>query len=124
MKLAAIPIRITDRIKPNTSTQGWSLAAPATASTLSRLMLTSASAPTAIGLSPARTMSIMMISKKAAIASGVTNAARSMATALVEAEHAPQAQHLLATNPSLVDHAHPDVENDREANIIDPRIAM
>src|SRR6185369_1924399 len=42
MKLAATPIKTTDRIRPNTRIHGWSRAAPATASTLSRLMLTSA----------------------------------------------------------------------------------
>src|SRR6185369_14653950 len=44
MKLAATPIKTTDRIRPNTRIHGWSRAAPATASTLSRLMLTSARA--------------------------------------------------------------------------------
>ena len=83
-----------------------------------------ARAPTTIALSPARTMSIMMISKKAVIASGVRRLAKSMPSALVEAEHAPQAQHLLAADPALVNHAHRDIENDREADIIDPVIAM
>src|SRR5690348_7677919 len=44
MKFAATPISSTDRNRPKTNTHGWSRAAPATASTLSRLMLTSASA--------------------------------------------------------------------------------
>src|SRR3546814_2037541 len=41
---AAIPIRATDRIRPMIRMPGWSRAAPATARTLSRLMLTSATA--------------------------------------------------------------------------------
>ena len=42
MKVAATPIRAIDSTRPNTMIHGWSCAAPATARTLSRLMVMSA----------------------------------------------------------------------------------
>src|SRR5690242_333893 len=215
MKFAATPIRITDRMSPNTNTQGCSRAAPATARTLSRLMLTSAkatphaalaklfagfspecsspttssepalsslcrisryirhathsrrippastrpticsswvtskakamrstsaastpimmtlrrcaagspaaSAPTTIALSPARTMSMNRISRNAANALALI---MSIAQGLAEAEHAPQAQHMLAADPALVDHVASDPQDDGQANVIEPGIAL
>src|SRR5438128_8155085 len=43
---------------------------------------------------------------------------------LNEAEGVPQAEHMLAADPAFVDHAGPDVEDHREANVVDPMIPL
>src|SRR4051812_30941242 len=83
-----------------------------------------ASAPTTIALSPASTMSIASISKKAAIAEGVIMLAMSMPSRLAESEHAPQAQDVIAADPTFVDHADGDVEDDAEPDVVDPVIPL
>src|SRR6185295_3692492 len=83
-----------------------------------------ASAPTTIALSPASTISIARISKKAAIAEGVIMLAMSMPSRLAESEHGPQAQHVIAADPAFIDHADGDIENDAKADVIDPVIAL
>src|SRR6478672_11342019 len=82
-----------------------------------------ASAPTTIALSPARTMSIRMIWTNAASApDGMTE--RSMGSALAERQHVPQAQHMFAAYPALVDHTAGHPQDDGQPDIVEPGIAL
>src|SRR4051812_5635888 len=73
-----------------------------------------------MALSPASTMSIARTCRSAEIAAGVITLAMSIVTALDDAQRASQAQHMLAADPALINHRHPNVEDHGEADVIDP----